>query len=79
MELIIALVVGGVCGWLAGIIMKSKKGILFNIILGIIGGIVGGFLFGLLNIPLPGYLGDIVSGVVSSCLVIFIVRLIKKK
>ena len=79
MGLIIALVIGGLCGWLAGKIMKSKKGLLFNIILGIIGGVVGGFVFGLLNIPLPGYLGDIVSGVVGSCLVIFIVRLFKKK
>ncbi|MBQ7954766.1 MAG: GlsB/YeaQ/YmgE family stress response membrane protein [Lachnospiraceae bacterium] len=55
-----------------------KCGLLFNIILGLLGGFVGGFLFGLLNIPLPGYLGDILSGVVGSCLLIFVVRLIKK-
>ena len=36
-NIIISLVIGGVCGWLAGIIMKSANGVLINIILGIVG------------------------------------------
>lgn len=47
MGLIIWLIVGGVVGWLAGIIMKGGgQGILLNIVVGIIGAMISGFLFG---------------------------------
>ena len=35
--IILWLVIGGVCGWLAGKIMKTGYSLLFNVILGIIG------------------------------------------
>lgn len=46
MNLIIWLVVGGVVGWLASIIMKrdGQQGILMNIIVGIIGALLAGWL-----------------------------------
>ena len=36
-----SIIVGGVIGWLAGKLMKSKGGVLRNIILGIVGSGVG--------------------------------------
>lgn len=78
MGIIISLVIGAICGWPAGRIMKSNNGLLFNIILGLIGGFVGGLIFNLLGFSVNGTLGSIVSGVVGSCIVIFIVRNIKK-
>ncbi|MBQ8823313.1 MAG: GlsB/YeaQ/YmgE family stress response membrane protein, partial [Lachnospiraceae bacterium] len=44
----------------------------------IVGGAVGGFIFNLLGISIGGILGNIISGVVGACIVIFVVRLIKK-
>jgi uncharacterized membrane protein YeaQ/YmgE (transglycosylase-associated protein family) len=56
MNLIIILVVGAIVGWLAGMIMKSGGGILFDIIIGIAGALLAGFLFGggasIINAPL---------------------------
>jgi uncharacterized membrane protein YeaQ/YmgE (transglycosylase-associated protein family) len=48
MGLIIWLIVGGLVGWLASIIMRTdaQQGVLLNIIVGIIGALLGGFLFG---------------------------------
>jgi uncharacterized membrane protein YeaQ/YmgE (transglycosylase-associated protein family) len=48
MNLIIWLVIGGVVGWLASIIMRTdgQQGIFLNIIVGIIGAAIGGFLLG---------------------------------
>lgn len=69
---------GGISGWLAGIIMKSNNGILLNIILGIVGGAVAGALFGLIGINFNGIIGGLICGVIGACLLIFIVRLIKK-
>ena len=78
MGIIVSLIIGGVCGWLAGIIMKTGYSLLINILLGLVGGVVGGLVFGLLGFAATGIVGSIISGVVGSCLVIFLIRLIKK-
>ena len=46
MNFIIWLVVGGILGWLASLIMKTdaQQGIGLNIVVGIIGALVGGWL-----------------------------------
>ena len=48
MGLIVWLIVGGVIGWLASLIMRTdgQQGILLNIVVGIIGAFIGGLLFG---------------------------------
>ena len=60
MGIIIWLIVGGVCGWLASIIMKrdAQQGILLNIVVGIVGAFIGGWLIG----PLVGA-GSINDGI----------------
>lgn len=42
------IIIGGVAGWLASIIMNrnEKMGVLSNIILGVLGAFVGGWIFG---------------------------------
>jgi uncharacterized membrane protein YeaQ/YmgE (transglycosylase-associated protein family) len=56
MGLIIILIVGALVGWLAGMIMRSGGGIVFDIVIGIVGALIAGFLFGggasILNAPL---------------------------
>jgi uncharacterized membrane protein YeaQ/YmgE (transglycosylase-associated protein family) len=48
MGIIIWLIVGGVCGWLASMIMRTdaQQGIILNIIVGIVGAAIAGFLLG---------------------------------
>ena len=48
MGFIIWLIVGGVCGWLASLVMRTdgQQGILLNIVVGIIGAAIAGFLLG---------------------------------
>ncbi|PJK00183.1 GlsB/YeaQ/YmgE family stress response membrane protein [Lysobacteraceae bacterium NML75-0749] len=48
MGLIIWLIVGGIVGWLASIIMKrdAQQGIFLNVIVGIVGAAISGFLLG---------------------------------
>jgi uncharacterized membrane protein YeaQ/YmgE (transglycosylase-associated protein family) len=47
---IIAIIVGGVAGWLASIVMRrdASMGIVMNIIVGIVGALLGNFLAGAL-------------------------------
>jgi uncharacterized membrane protein YeaQ/YmgE (transglycosylase-associated protein family) len=46
MNFIIWLVVGGIIGWLASIIMKTnaQQGLFLNVIVGIVGSLLGGWL-----------------------------------
>ncbi|MGI8894460.1 MAG: GlsB/YeaQ/YmgE family stress response membrane protein [Casimicrobiaceae bacterium] len=46
MNFIIWLVVGGIVGWLASLVMKTdaQQGILLNVIVGIVGALLGGWL-----------------------------------
>lgn len=46
MNLIIILIVGGVLGWLASIVMRTdaQQGIFLNIVVGIVGALLAGFI-----------------------------------
>jgi uncharacterized membrane protein YeaQ/YmgE (transglycosylase-associated protein family) len=48
MAIIIWLIVGGICGWLASLIMRTdaQQGIILNIVVGIVGAVIAGLLFG---------------------------------
>ena len=43
--ILIWLAIGGVVGWLAGIIMRDNNGILLNVVVGIVGAFIGGLIF----------------------------------
>ena len=60
MGIIIWLVIGGIVGWLASIVMKrdGQQGILLNVIVGIVGAFLGGWLIS----PMVG-VGTINQGV----------------
>jgi uncharacterized membrane protein YeaQ/YmgE (transglycosylase-associated protein family) len=57
MEWIIALIVGGVAGWLASLVMNrdASMGIIMNIVVGCIGSVVGNLIAG----PLLGISGSV--------------------
>ncbi len=46
MNLIIMLIVGGVIGWLASMVMRTdgQQGILMNVVVGVVGSILAGYL-----------------------------------
>jgi uncharacterized membrane protein YeaQ/YmgE (transglycosylase-associated protein family) len=48
MGLIMWLIVGGVVGWLASILVRTdgQQGIILNIVVGIVGAFIGGLIFG---------------------------------
>lgn len=78
-SLIITIIISGICGWLAGIIMKQANSTLMNIIIGIVGGAIGGVVFGLIGIGPTNIIGKIFCGVVGSCILLAVVNVLKKK
>jgi uncharacterized membrane protein YeaQ/YmgE (transglycosylase-associated protein family) len=74
-NLIIWLVLGGIVGWLASILMKTdaQQGLLLNVVVGIVGAMVSGWLISPLvgvatinqdNFSLPGLLVSFVGAVI---------------
>ena len=79
MGIIIMLVIGGVAGWLAGLIMKGKgAGLLINLVVGVIGAFVGGFLFRLVGLSAHGFIGSLITATVGAIVLLFIVGLLKR-
>lgn len=76
MGLIIAIIVGGVIGWLASLIMKTnaQMGVLANIIVGMVGSALGHFVAGILGIAAYGSIGSFIISLVGAVLLIAILR-----
>ena len=86
MNIIIWLVVGGLIGWVASLIMRTdgQQGIFLNVVVGIVGAALGGWfltpLFGVStinqsNFSLPGLLVSLLGAVV----LLAIVNLIRRR
>ena len=43
------LIVGAIAGWLASMVVRSRLGLIGDIIVGIVGAFIGGFLFNLVG------------------------------
>ena len=85
MNLIIWLIVGGLIGWVASLIMRTdaQQGIVLNVVVGIVGALLGGWLLspligaGTLNqgdFSLPGLLVSLGGAVI----LLFVVNLIRR-
>ncbi|WP_020178564.1 GlsB/YeaQ/YmgE family stress response membrane protein [Methylopila sp. M107] len=73
---IMAIILGGIAGWIAEQIMKSDMGVIMNIILGIVGALVLNAILKLIGIiPPGGWIWQSVIAVIGACLLIAAYRL----
>ena len=79
-SLIIFLLIGGIAGWLAGLLVKGGGfGLIGNIVVGIVGAFVAGFLFPAVGISLgAGILGAILHATIGAVILLLIVRVLKR-
>jgi uncharacterized membrane protein YeaQ/YmgE (transglycosylase-associated protein family) len=79
MDILITLIVGGVIGWLASLLMKTsaQMGILANVVVGIVGSFLGALVFGALGLVAYGTVGRIVTNVAGAALLIAILKGLK--
>jgi uncharacterized membrane protein YeaQ/YmgE (transglycosylase-associated protein family) len=76
MGFITAVIIGGIVGWLASMVMKTnaQMGLVANVIVGVVGSSLGFWLAGLLGIaPTGGFLRFVVA-IVGAALLIFILQ-----
>jgi uncharacterized membrane protein YeaQ/YmgE (transglycosylase-associated protein family) len=73
---LITLIIGGVVGWLASIVMKTnaQMGMIANILVGIVGSSLGYWLAGVLGIAASGGVLGFLVAIAGAALLIFILR-----
>ena len=79
-SLIIWLIVGGIAGWLAGMVVKGGGfGLIGDIVVGIVGAVIAGWLLPQLGIVIGGGLiGAIIDAFIGAVILLVIIRLIKR-
>jgi uncharacterized membrane protein YeaQ/YmgE (transglycosylase-associated protein family) len=78
--IIVWLVIGGVVGWLASLVMRTdaQQGILLNIVVGIVGAFIGGLIFsgGSINNGLSVY--SFVVSLLGAIILLAVVNLVRR-
>jgi uncharacterized membrane protein YeaQ/YmgE (transglycosylase-associated protein family) len=71
---IITLIIGGIVGWLASIVMKTnaQMGLVANVLVGIVGSSLGFWIAGLLGLEPTGGILRFIVAIAGAALLIFI-------
>ena len=82
MGILLWIILGGVAGWVASLIMKtdSQQGIFLNVVVGIVGAMIGGWLMSAIGeSPVTGFnLYSFLVAIVGSVVLIAIVGAVRK-
>ena len=80
MSIIAALIIGGIAGWLAGLIVRGAGfGLIGNIVIGIIGALLAGWLLPQLGVSLGvGWVRDIINATIGAVIILVILSLIRR-
>ena len=78
MDLIVSLVIGGIVGWLASIVMKTnaQMGLIANVIVGIVGSALGVWVAGLLGLEVAGGIVQWLVAIGGAVLLILILKML---
>jgi uncharacterized membrane protein YeaQ/YmgE (transglycosylase-associated protein family) len=76
MDLIVSLIIGGVVGWLASILMKTnaQMGIIANIVVGVVGAAIGHWLARAIGIAAVGSIGSWIISIIGAAILIAILK-----
>ncbi|MFM2324488.1 GlsB/YeaQ/YmgE family stress response membrane protein [Brachymonas denitrificans] len=85
MGFLIWIIVGGVVGWLASLVMRTdaQQGLFLNVVVGIVGALIGGWLIspllgmGTIN-ENPLSIGGIVVSLIGAIILLAIVNLVRR-
>ena len=80
MDILTWIIVGLVAGVLASPVGGKGYGIVGDIIVGIVGAFIGGWIFRQMGwgTPFPGLVGTIFVAFIGACVLLFILRLIRR-
>lgn len=76
MSWIVTLVIGGIVGWLASIVMKTnaQMGLIANILVGVVGSLIGYWVAGQLGVTTQGGIVGFLIAIAGAIVLIFILQ-----
>lgn len=84
-QIIVWIVIGGLAGAVAGMIVKGRKrgfGVIGNIVIGLIGAFIGGIIFEFFNISIAGDIvftaNDLIAAIAGSLLLLVVLALVRR-
>ncbi|ADO43705.1 GlsB/YeaQ/YmgE family stress response membrane protein [Ketogulonicigenium vulgare] len=73
------IIIGGLAGWFASMIMKADTGLILNIILGIVGAVLLNIVLAALGIyAADAWIPQLIVGLIGACILIAIGRAVKR-
>lgn len=77
---LIAIIIGGLAGWLAGkLVTGGGFGLIGNVALGIVGAVLANWLLPAIGLSLgAGFFGSVISAMIGAAIILVLVRVIKK-
>jgi uncharacterized membrane protein YeaQ/YmgE (transglycosylase-associated protein family) len=73
------IVIGGLAGWIAGMILRIRHGVLTNIIIGVAGAWLGSELADFAHVAVRGRIEHFVAALVGAAVLLYIWQLINKR
>jgi len=79
-DILIWLVVGAIAGWLAAqLIRGAGYGLIGDMVVGIVGAVIAGYLLPRIGIHLgTGFVRSVISAFIGACLLLTVLRLVKR-
>ena len=76
--LLTMLIIGGLAGWIAGMVTEFRHGILTNILVGMAGAFIGGKLADVLDIPVMGFTRVLVCAIIGAVIILFVWQMVRR-
>jgi uncharacterized membrane protein YeaQ/YmgE (transglycosylase-associated protein family) len=70
------IVIGGIAGWIAGMAMKTKYGLVADVVVGVVGALIGGFLLSfVVDTASGGWWFTLFTAVLGAIILLWLLRL----
>ncbi len=75
---IVTIIIGGIIGWLASIVMKTnaQMGIIANVLVGVVGSVLGSWLAAQLGVPATSAVVGYVISIVGAVILIAVLKML---
>lgn len=70
------IIIGAIAGWIAGVIMKTKYGLLTDVVVGVVGALIGGFLLSfVVDTASGGWWFTLFTAILGAIILLWLLRL----
>ncbi len=73
------IIIGALAGWIAGMIMKTKEGLVLDIVIGVVGALIGGFLLSfVVDTASGGWWFTLFTAILGAVILLGLLRMVRR-